>query len=184
MTKIGLQLAKSPVDMISMRIPIALLTAAGLVAGGNAWAKDKIKVNAAGRGKADVVVKAPAPKPAVVAKAPSVKVNVTIGPPERDVIRAYVRSCVETPKKGKKGLPPGLAKKEAAGGNLPPGWQKKCVRGEILPVEVHRHCHPLPQEIVVKLPPPPAGTILVAIDGKVVRLAKASREILDVFEVH
>jgi hypothetical protein len=72
--------------------------AAGLVVGRSAWAKDKIKINAAGRGKADVVVKAPAPvpKPAVVAKAspangPAVKVNVTIGAPERDVIRAYVR---------------------------------------------------------------------------------------------
>ena len=177
--------------MISMRIPVAVLMAAGLVAGGNAWSKDKIKINAAGRGKGDVVVKAPAPvpKPSVVAKAspangPSVKVNVTIGAPERDVIRAYVRSCAETPKKGKKSLPPGLAKKVAAGGDLPPGWQKKCVRGAILPIEVHRHCHPLPAEIVVKLPAPPAGTILVAIDGKVVRLAKATREILDVFEVH
>jgi hypothetical protein len=36
---------------------------------------------------------------------------------------------------------------------------------------------------VVKLPPPPAGTITVAISGKVVRLAKATREILDVFDL-
>ncbi len=80
-------------------------------------------------------------------------------------------------------MPPGLAKKVARGGELPPGWQKKCVKGEILPVEVTKQCHPLPPEVVVKLPPPPAGTILITVDGKVVRLLEATREILDVFEV-
>ena len=170
-----------------MRIAVLVLTVAALTAAENSWAKDKLK----GPGKASVTVKAPAPvKPAVVvkgssAKEPHVNVNVTIGAPERDIIRAYVRTCVEAPKgKKSKGLPPGLAKKVARGGELPPGWQKKCVRGEIMPIEVHRHCLPLPPEIVVKLPPPPAGTILVAIDGKVVRLAKATREIHDVFDVH
>jgi len=37
--------------------------------------------------------------------------------------------------------------------------------------------------LIVKLPPPPTGTIMVAIDGKIVRLAKATREILDVFDI-
>jgi len=173
-----------------MRIPIVLFAGAALVVCGNSWAKDKIKGPLPGQGKPIVTGKTPAAplKPAVIVKASPAKqplVSVTIGAPERDVIRAYVRTCVEAPKgKKAKGLPPGLAKKVAAGGELPPGWQKKCVRGQILPVEVHKHCQPLPAEIVVKLPAPPAGTILVAIDGKVVRLAKATREILDVFDVH
>jgi hypothetical protein len=41
----------------------------------------------------------------------------------------------------------------------------------------------LPQEVVVKLPAQPPGTILIAIGGKVARLLAATREILDVFEV-
>jgi hypothetical protein len=108
----------------------------------------------------------------------------TIGNGEKEQIREYVRNC-ETPHRGKKnkGLPPGLAKKVARGGDLPPGWQKKCVRGEILPEPVFKAAHPLPHELIVKLPPPPVGTITVAIDGKIVRLAKATREILDVFDV-
>jgi hypothetical protein len=118
-------------------------------------------------------------------KEPWANVDVRIGAPEKQVIREYVNNC-ETPRKGKKnkGLPPGLAKKVARGGDLPPGWQKKCVRGEILSEELYKQSHSLPQGLIVKLPPPPVGTITVAISGKIVRLAKATREILDVFDVH
>jgi hypothetical protein len=52
-----------------------------------------------------------------------------------------------------------------------------------MPVKIFEQCSPLPTEIVVKLPTPPPGTILVAIDGKVVRLTRATLEILDVFDV-
>jgi hypothetical protein len=31
---------------------------------------------------------------------------------------------------------------------------------------------------------PPVGTVTVAVSGKVVRLVEATREILDVFDVH
>ena len=136
-----------------------------------------------------VKVATPAPPPAQTSAAkisgdnePWVSVNVRIGDPEREVIRTYVQSQHLHAKKSKN-LPPGLAKKVARGGSLPPGWQKKCVRGEIMPPEVYRQCHPLPHEVLVKLPPPPPGTILVAVHGKIVRLVKASREILDVFDV-
>jgi hypothetical protein len=118
-------------------------------------------------------------------KEPWIAVTVDISPAEREIIRSYVHSCTVTEGRGKrpKGLPPGLAKKVARGGDLPPGWKKKCVRGEIMSVEVYKQCHPLPAEVVVKLPPSPHGTILVAIEGKVVRLVKATREILDVFDI-
>jgi hypothetical protein len=115
-------------------------------------------------------------------------VNVTITTHERQVIREYVVVHSDKGKHGKKGkeksLPPGLAKKVARGGSLPPGWQKKLARGEIMSAEVYRQCDPLPDEVIVRLPSPPAGTILVTIDGKVVRLARATLEILDVFDVH
>jgi len=105
---------------------------------------------------------------------------------EKNAIHEYVKSFDEpSGKKGKKGkpLPPGLQKKLARGGSLPPGWEEKVVKTEIMPVEVFKECHPLPPEIVVKLPPPPQGIITVTISGKVVRLLEATREILDVFEV-
>ena len=156
-----------------------------------AFAKDKTKGHKQAKsGNVAIHLAAPAAKPAVVVKTsppkqPWAGMNVTIAPSERHVIRAHVHDCIGASKGIKpNGLPPGLAKKIAGGRELPPGWQKKCVRGEVLPLEVHKHCQPLPHEIIVKLPPPPPGTVLLAIDGKVVRLAHATREILDVFDVH
>jgi hypothetical protein len=121
--------------------------------------------------------------PAVTA--PGATVSVVFSTQEREVICAHLRGSAapETHGKHGKGLPPGLAKKEARGRELPPGWQHKCVRGAVIPQEVYRHCEPLPQEVVVKLPPPPPNTIVVAVDGRVLRLAKATLEILDVFDV-
>ncbi|MCD6051694.1 MAG: hypothetical protein K0Q55_3103 [Verrucomicrobia bacterium] len=112
-------------------------------------------------------------------------VDVKISGPEREVITTYVQSYEQPKKPGKKpkDLPPGLQKKIARGGQLPPGWEKKMVQGEIMPVEVYKECHPLPPELVVKLPPPPKGVITVTIGGKIVRLMEATREILDIFEV-
>lgn len=106
-----------------------------------------------------------------------VNVNVTFGSSEKQIITAYASN-----RKGK-GLPPGLAKKVANGGDLPPGWQKKCVRGEILPEIVFKSCHPLPAELVVKLPAPPHGAVFVAVDGKVLCVHKTSHHIHDVFEL-
>jgi hypothetical protein len=115
----------------------------------------------------------------------ALKVKFSISEDERRIIRTYVDGYT-APGRGKKHktLPPGLAKKAARGEQLPPGWQKKCVPGEIMPVEVYEKCHPLPPELVVKLPPAPEPTITITIGGQIVRLIKATREILDVFNVH
>jgi len=119
-------------------------------------------------------------------KEPWVAASVRISDNERRVICGYVKDYPAHAKRGKKSkkLPPGLAKKVARGEPLPPGWQKKCVAGQVMPVEVFERTHPLPPDLVVKLPPPPSGTITVVIGGKVVRLLQATREILDVFDVH
>jgi hypothetical protein len=110
--------------------------------------------------------------------------KVAISEDERRVIRNYVENhSTEKPGHKAKGLPSGLAKKRAQGGALPPGWEKKCVKGEIMPAQVYGHAQPLPPEIIVKLPSPPEGTILISIDSKIARLAKATPEILDVFDV-
>lgn len=119
-------------------------------------------------------------------KEPWVAVDVRISDDERRVISGYVHDYPSPKQRGKKPkqLPPGLAKKVARGEQLPPGWQKKCVVGQVMPTEVYEKCHPIPPELVVKLPPPPPDTVTITIGGKVVRLMKATLEILDVFDVH
>ncbi len=102
---------------------------------------------------------------------------------ERRVIQGYVERYGAQEGKRARPLPPGLARKAARGGKLPPGWEKKCVRGETMPVAVYEQSRPLPTELVVKLPPPPELTLTVAVDGKIVRLLKATHEIVDVFDV-
>lgn len=134
-----------------------------------------------------VVHRTPNPLP----RPPEPWVRVTISSAERRILNDYARSCLEDEPRGRgkkkgwkhRGLPPGLAKKVERGGQLPPGWQRKLAKGEIMPVTVYQQCHSLPREVAVQLPPQPSGTILVAVDGKIVRLIQATREILDVFEV-
>jgi hypothetical protein len=107
-----------------------------------------------------------------------------ITPLEKEIVQQHLADirAVQSKKSGPdKALPPGLAKKVARGEKLPPGWQKKIARGEVLPQTVYAQAQPLPEVVVRKLPPPPAGTILVTLDGKVVRLLEATRTIVDVF---
>ena len=109
-----------------------------------------------------------------------------ITPLEKEIVQQHLADirAVQSKKSGPdKALPPGLAKKVARGEKLPPGWQKKIARGEVLPQTVYAQAQPLPEVVMRKLPPPPAGTILVTLDGKVVRLLEATRTIVDVFEL-
>ncbi|MEW6306310.1 MAG: hypothetical protein AB1705_22820 [Verrucomicrobiota bacterium] len=158
--------------MKTLRIAMVTLALLGLGAM-SLSAKDKVK----NPGK-DKPEKTQAAKPAGSSKESWVDVKITTE--ERQVIETYVKGFSG---KKAKNLPPGLQKKVARGGNLPPGWQKKLARGEVMSAEVFKVCTPLPAEVVVKLPPPPKGVITVTIEGKVVRLLEATREILDVFEV-
>jgi len=134
-----------------------------------------------------VVQVAPAPKKSAKVSPPKrawIGHTVIISPSERDAIRAYVRNCTDASKLGKpNGIPQGLARKVVWFNTLPEGWQKQCVRGRVLPGEVHEHCQPLPEELTLKLPPPPPGTVLLAVDGNVVRVGYPTYEILDVFDV-
>lgn len=120
----------------------------------------------------------PAPKP----KSEEPWLKFTITTKEREVLRQYYAPAPEHPGK-QKPLPPGLQKKVARGGQLPPGWQKKMARGEVMPPDVYKHCERLPKEVLVKLPPQPSGTILVRVEGKIVRLAEATKTIIDVLDL-
>lgn len=70
-------------------------------------------------------------------------------------------------------LPPGLQKKAARGQALPPGWQKKLQKGARLDREVYDA-----GQVVVPLDN--KGYISIRVEDKVIRLLKATREIIDV----
>jgi len=131
----------------------------------------------------------PAPSPAVSSPAalpPSqLWLQMEISPLEKEIVKQHLGDIREAQKKARsdKALPPRLAKKGAPGAKLPSGWQKKITRGEVLPQTVYAQAQPLPEVVIQKLPPPPAGTVLVTLDGKLVRLVEATRTIVDVFEL-
>lgn len=100
---------------------------------------------------------------------------------DQQVVHEYIRDHQK--KTDLKSLPPGLAKKVARGESLPPGWQKKIARGEVMPLTVYQQVEPVPQVVLVKMAPQPAGTRLGVLDGKLVRLADSTHTILDVFNL-
>jgi hypothetical protein len=73
----------------------------------------------------------------------------------------------------RKELPYGLQKKAASGKQLPPGWQKKLRKGATMEREVYRHAR-------IIEPVDAKGIITIKVDEKVVRLVKATHEIVDI----
>jgi hypothetical protein len=109
-----------------------------------------------------------------------------ISPLEKEIVKQHladIRAVQRKKPSSDKALPPGRAKKAARKAKLPPGWQKKIARGAVLPQTLYAQAQPLPEVVLRKLPPPPAGTLLVFLDGKVLRLLEATRTIVDVFEL-
>ena len=70
-------------------------------------------------------------------------------------------------------LPPGLKKNQARGKGLPPGWQKKLQKGQRLDKEVYDAGR-------VVVPLDNKGYISIKVDDKIIRLLKATHEIIDV----
>lgn len=64
-----------------------------------------------------------------------------------------------------------------------PGWREKVRRGYRLDPVVYSYARPVPVEVVRQLPQQPDGTVLVELDGKIVRLANATKTIVDVLEL-
>lgn len=73
-------------------------------------------------------------------------------------------------------LPQGLQMKLERGGTLPPGWQRKLVRGEVLEEPVYRQ-----SEIVI--PVDSRGLLTVRVEGKLIQLVEATREIIEVVDI-
>jgi Ni/Co efflux regulator RcnB len=89
----------------------------------------------------------------------------------RDAVRTYYASAG----KGGKGCPPGLAKKN--NGCLPPGQAKKWNVGQPLPSDVV--WYPVPQQIVISLPPVPVGHRYVQVAGDILLIAVGSKMVVD-----
>jgi hypothetical protein len=115
--------------------------------------------------------------PSAAASAPEQPwLQMEITPLEKEIVKQHVADIRAVQRKKP-------TKKAARSAKLPPGWQKKITRGEVLPATVYAQAQPLPEVVIWKLPPPPAGTILVILDDKVLRLLEATRTIVDVFEL-
>lgn len=80
-------------------------------------------------------------------------------------------------------LPPGLQKRVERDKPLPAGWEKRLRPGVRIDPQVYAYAQPVTREILQALPPQPGGTILVTIDGRLVRIARSSQIILDVFKL-
>jgi hypothetical protein len=123
--------------------------------------------------------------PAASAPEPS-WLQTEISPLEKEIMKQHLADirAVQSKKPGAdKARPSGPAQKAVRKEQLPAGWQKNIGRGAVLPQAVYAQAQPLPEVVVRKLPPPPAGTVLVLLDGKVLRLLEASRTVVDVFEL-
>lgn len=81
-------------------------------------------------------------------------------------------------------MPPGLAKKVENGGSLPPGWHKKIARGQVVPSDIYRYAEPVPDDVLIRFPRPAAGTSLIKIDNRIVRVVDATKTIVDVIDIH
>jgi len=109
----------------------------------------------------------------MAATAGEVGVSVVFSDKEISSIRAYYRdhstdysSHGGNKGKGRKSLPPGIAKNLQRGKPLPPGIAKQV----------------LPSGLISVLPPPPHGFERVTIDGKVLLVEVATQVIHDVLE--
>ncbi len=89
----------------------------------------------------------------------------------RDAVRTYYASAG----KGGKSCPPGLAKKN--NGCLPPGQAKKWNVGQPLPRDVV--FYPVPNQLIVTLPPVPVGHRYVQVAGDILLIAIGSKMVVD-----
>ncbi len=82
-----------------------------------------------------------------------------------------------------KNLPPGLQKKYERTGELPPGWQKKLVKGEVLDIDLYKSAKPYTIKPGHYPMEPKAGTSILRIEDRVIRIMNDTRVILDVFGI-
>ncbi len=99
-----------------------------------------------------------------------VKVGAYFSDDQRQRARAYYTGQVEAGR-----CPPGLAKKN--NGCLPPGQAKKYAVGQPLPAGVVYY--PVPQPVLVQLPPAPAGHKYVRVAADILLIAIGTSMVVD-----
>jgi len=82
-----------------------------------------------------------------------------------------------------KALPPGLQKKYEKTGELPPGWQKKLRQGEVLDPRLYYIARQHPVRPVDYSLEPQAGTQLLRIEDRIVRIMNDTKVVLEIFGV-
>lgn len=101
--------------------------------------------------------------------ATTVDISISFSNRESTIIHAYYRDHVVSSsenRKGRKALPPGIAKNLQRGKPLPPGIAKQV----------------LPSGLVDLLPPPPRGFERIEVAGRVLLVEIATRVIHDILE--
>ena len=122
--------------------------------------------------------------PLVLERQARIETSGAFSPAERNLIRAHLSSQQAPPsRQDLESLPPGLRKKVSRGKALPPGWQKKVVPGQTLDYQAYRQAERLPDDLLRRLPPPPAGAEILHIENKVVMLSTVTHVILDTFDL-
>jgi len=81
--------------------------------------------------------------------------------------------------RGKRGLPPGLAKR---GGDLPPGLEKQLQRNGTLPPGLQKKVEPFPVELSRQLPRLPSGYSRVIVEGRALILG-SDNKIFDIIAI-
>jgi hypothetical protein len=104
----------------------------------------------------------------------TVEVRAIFTDDERRIILSYYEQEGDRYKRRKKGLPPGLAKRQ---GNLPPGLAKK----ETLPPGLQRQI--LPYELVKQLPPTSPGTERCRVGDQAVLIDVNTHIVLDMIDI-
>ena len=74
-------------------------------------------------------------------------------------------------------LPPGLARKD----RLPPGLERQLVERGSLPPGLQQRIQPVPQDLEVRLPPPPPECEHVFVGGNLVLLNRRTNIVIDIF---
>lgn len=91
------------------------------------------------------------------------------------VATALIATPAMARKEKTEGLPPGLQKKVERGKTLPPGWPKKLAVGTTLAPQVYEA-----GQVVV--PADDEGLLTLRVEGRLIRLFEATREIVEILE--
>lgn len=150
------------------KLSTALCTAiaAAFMLGAPAFAKDKGEGHGHGKGKGHDKQEERAER----------REDIRQGQYFRDNDRERVRGYYVEHYGGKKGCPPGLAKKH--NGCMPPGQARKWDVGRPIPRDVV--VYSVPQPVLTYLPPPPVGYRYQRVGGDLVLIHVSDRVVVDI----